>query len=457
MMTQEEHQQEMNIIVVGAGIGGLAAALSLSKAGHKVTVLESASELAEIGAGVQFTPNTTKWLWKWGLAEDILSTSALPGSFNVLDGRNGSQIGSVDFSTFEQKYGGPYLVIHRADIHRILHDHALRHGAEIKLNCRVKDYFPEEGRVLLPDGIYMSADLVVAVDGIHSHARKYLIGKDAAQGDVGNNLEKAGWAGYRLMADISALCDNEQTHHLTTTHNCNCATGNKCSIMTYQVKNAEKLNLVLSHPDDVDTTKWTQQDFQQAIRDMFKDFGPSARTLLDVALSNPNYTISNWPVHQVVDLPRWKSDSGKLVLMGDAAHAMAYFLSIGVSMAVEDAVGLTTCLELMHKSGGRISLSQAMALFEEVRKPRAQIVRDASANAGRVLMLPPGKEQDQRDQYMKADGGESDVPEPKDLAGIRKFVINSRYGIIDKGMREWLYNYDVAHDIEDTWKQRFRS
>lgn len=445
----------MKIIIVGAGIAGLATALALAKARHHVTVLESAHALAEIGAGVQLTPNTTKWLWRWGCGPDILAISALPESFNVINGIDGKGLGSVDFSKFETEHGGPYLVIHRADIHRILHDHAVKAGAEVKLNSRVEEYFPDEGRIVLVNRSSMTADLIVAVDGIHSHARQFLLGSDAPQGDLGNNLEKSGWAAYRLMAEVSQLKDNEATRALATSHKCNCVVGNGCSVMTYMVKGTDKLNLVLSHRDDVETTHWTQEQYREAVRNLFKGFGQGVQSLLNTALSNPDYQITNWPVHQVTTLPRWRSDSGRLVLMGDATHAMPYFLSMGVSMAAEDAAALCECLQLMNESNGRVTLSESMKLFEDVRKERAEVVRNASLHAGQVLHTPEGEERLTRDALLHNNGGNSYYHKNMNISEIRELVSGWRYGIIDNTMRDWLYGYDVVEDVQNVWAETY--
>lgn len=444
----------MRIIIVGAGIAGLSAALALAKSNHEVTVVESAQTLAEVGAGVQLTPNTTKWLRKWEVLSDILAISALPESFNVIDGVSGTRLGSVSFEDFEKRYGGPYLVIHRADIHRILHDHAVTAGVTFRLNSRVDRYFPDESRLTLMDGTSYTADVIVAVDGIKSHARQFL-GNDIPKGSLGNGLEQSGWAAYRLMAEVSQLAENDTNREVVTSHRCNCMVGDGCSVMTYKVKGTDKLNLVLSHRDNVDTTDWTQEEYQKEISRLFQDFSPDIQGLLRTAMSNPNYQIKNWPASMVPTLPRWCSDSGKLVLMGDATHAMPFYLSMGVSMAAEDAAALTECLDLMVASESKVSLRQAMALFEAVRKPRAELVRDASLNAGRVLHLPAGDERNTRDAALQNNGGPSTYSRDMPLEGISRLIRGSRYGIIDNTIRDWCYGYDVVDDVRRQWKKTF--
>ena len=425
----------MQIIVVGAGIGGLSIALSLSLAGHKVTILESASALAEIGAGVQLTPNSTKYFWKWGLGPAILEHSVLPGSFNVRRGKDGELLGRVPFDGFEGRYGGPYIVIHRADIHRILHEHAIKAGAQLRLNSRVMQYDFEGGGVTLSDGEEVYADLVVAADGINSFARKSFVGDEEGE------TEKTGWAAYRTMAPVDKIRANPQTAHLVQEHSCNCWNGDSTSFMTYMIKNSQMLNIVLSHPDDVDTSEWTTEQYQNEITRLFGDWNPLCSSLLSIA--SPE--VQNWPVYQVKSLSKWASDSGKFVLMGDAAHAMAFYLSMGVSMAVEDAEALAECLSLRETSN--CSLKRAVNVFEKVRKPRAEGVREASLHAGNMLHLPPGPRQEIRDQALRTQGVSSGVvTEAGDF-----YKTKTSYGIVDQGIRDWCYGYDVKKDVQETW------
>jgi salicylate hydroxylase len=426
----------MEIIVIGAGIGGLSAALSLALAGHHVTIFETASALAEIGAGVQLTPNATKYFWKWGLGPDILAKAALPTHFAVRGGLNGETLGRVEFANFKELYGAPYLVIHRADIHQILHEHSIKAGVNLRLRSRVIQYDFENAEVVLADGQKFRADLVVGVDGINSSARKALLNS------TGDDLEKTGWAAYRAVAPVDKIKANPLTAHLGSQHSCNCWVGENCSAMTYMVKNSEILNIVLSHPDDVDTSEWAPEQYQAEIRRIFKGFNPSLTALLD--MTRPG--IQNWPIHQVKPLPKWTSATGKFVLMGDAAHAMAFYMSMGVSLAVEDAAALTECIYL--QSQGNVGLDRAMVVFETIRKTRCKDVQDASLHAGNVLHLPPGPAQVARDAAMQNDGLSAEVNKKE-----RFYAEGTSYGIADRKIRDWGYAYDVIEAVREEWNK----
>ncbi|KAH6667252.1 salicylate hydroxylase [Halenospora varia] len=413
----------MEIIVVGAGIGGLSSALSLTLAGHTTTVLESSPTLAEVGAGVQLTPNSTRSFWKWGLGPDILSHAVLPSSFNIRRDTHDSLLRSVSFKEFEKRYGAPYIVIHRADIHRILFEHGVKAGVKLRLGCKVVD------------GERLSADLVVGVDGIKSFARGEFLADFRDKWE-----EKTGWAAYRLMAPVEALKSNPLTEFLSQDCNCNCWIGDDRLVMTYLVKNAQMLNIVLGHPDDVDTSDWTSEQCKAEIGRAFEDSSPSLQALL--AITNPE--VQNWPIYQVRSLPRWVAKSGRFVLMGDAAHAMAFYLSMGVSMAVEDAETLTECISLMQKRNE--SLGHAMGIFEKVRKRRAEAVRDASLHAGNVLQLRRGPEQETRDRALRSDGVEEEASQTDEF-----YVKKMSYGIADQEIRDWSYGYDVLKQVEAEW------
>ena len=343
----------------------------------------------------------------------------------------------MNFTGFEDRYGAPYVVVHRADIHRILHEACVKAGVRIRLGCKVVGYDFEGGGVTLDGGEEMKADLVVACDGIKSFARKEFLGN--GEGAKGWE-EKTRWAAYRCMAPVEKLKKNPLTEHLGRDYNCNCWTGDGRVVMTYLVKEAKMLNVVLSHRDDVDTTGWTSEQFKAEIGNTFKSVSPSLKALLSV--TNPE--VQNWPIYQIKTLPNWTSRSGKFILMGDAAHAMAFYLSMGVSMAVEDAETLTECISLMRTKGG--GLGHAMSVFEKVRRQRAEAVRDASLHAGNMLHLPEGNQSADRDRALAVDGLTSDGRESK-----RFFLEKVSYGIGDRNIRDWCYGYDIHTEIEAAW------
>jgi salicylate hydroxylase len=182
------------------------------------------------------------------------------------------------------------------------------------------------------------------------------------------------------------------------------------------------LNIVLSHPDDIDTSGWSGDQIAQQITKQFEDWSPAVKKLIALMRPNP----ANWPVYAVDNLPRWTSESGKFVLMGDASHSMAFYMSSGVSMAVEDAAALAECVAC----GDRLPLSRSMKIFEQHRIERTSAVAEASLRAGNALHLPDGPEQEARDALLRLDeSGETTADNP--------------CGLISPETRDWVYSYDT--------------
>lgn len=156
----------MKVIIVGAGIAGLSLAIALTRSKHQVILVESASQLAELGAGVQLTPQAVKYLFRWGLKDDLMAESIIPDHMYIRHYEDGNLLGSVPVNQMTARYGAPYIVIHRAALHSILHAHAVKGGTEIRLDSKVVNYNFSKGVIELHSGETLEGDVVVAADGM---------------------------------------------------------------------------------------------------------------------------------------------------------------------------------------------------------------------------------------------------------------------------------------------------
>lgn len=214
----------MQIIVVGAGLAGLSTALAITRSTtkHHVILLEAASALAELGAGVQLTPVATRQFKAWGLEPQLLAASALPQAWNLRRGSDGEVLNRVEMGKFGKWYGAPYVVVHRADLHKILHEAVVARGVELRLNSRVQEYAVEDGWVRLESGEKLQGDLVVACDGINSSARTQLLKSVNSALRRDQELEETAWAAYRLMADVNDVRKDPLTKEIVGEHSGNC-------------------------------------------------------------------------------------------------------------------------------------------------------------------------------------------------------------------------------------------
>lgn len=214
----------MHIIIVGAGLAGLSTALALSHSSskHRIILLESAAALAEIGAGIQLTPVATRQFKAWGIEPQLLAASALPEAWNLRRGSDGEILNRVPMARFEEWYGAPYVVVHRADLHRILHEAAVERGVDFRLNSRIEEYGVEEGYVKLVSGEKLVGDLVVACDGINSSARTQLLKSLGSNTSREEELEATPWAAYRLMTNVEKLKQDPLTRDIVNEHAGNC-------------------------------------------------------------------------------------------------------------------------------------------------------------------------------------------------------------------------------------------
>ena len=186
-------------IVVGGGIGGLGVALALSRKGVRVRLLESRPEFGEVGAGLQIAPNCTRILHDYGLLEEVRRLGVRPTGMVMKDAVDGTELTRLDLDDLERRYGFPYLVIHRTDLHGILLRACRRAGIELRTGQKVVGY-ERPARVLLAGGRTDEADVVIAADGLHSVARKLV---------VDDQPVSSSYVAYRGAVPIDRVRDND--------------------------------------------------------------------------------------------------------------------------------------------------------------------------------------------------------------------------------------------------------
>lgn len=319
------------VLVAGGGIGGLACALSLGRAGVPVTVLEQAESFGEVGAGVQLGPNAVRVLSQWGLTDALQSCAAFPDALRVRDAGGGGLLGQLRLGPVAlARYGQPYATVHRADLHAMLLGAVrARTPAELVLGARLQGMAPLASgvSVALEDGQALMGDALVGCDGVWSRVRAALLG-DAPAAPTGH-------LAYRGLVPTRDLPPALRTPVVTAW------LGPRLHVVHYPVRRGEAFNVVVvvqaamreAALGPVDPRGWYHEAGHAELRALL---GAAHADLLGMIEAVPQWSL--WALHDRAPMAGpGEHASGRVALLGDAAHPMRPYLAQGAAMALEDA------------------------------------------------------------------------------------------------------------------------
>lgn len=375
----------LNIIVIGAGIGGLTTAYLLGKAGHKVTVLESTSQLSEVGAGMQLSPNVTRLFRRWGAGAKLRSVAVVPQTLTLRRYANGEVVGWRTWGeAIEKEHGAPYYHVHRADLHQILVDLA-KPLVNIRLNSRVVDIDAAAGTVTLASRRVLQADLIIGADGLHSRARDIVVGQRDRPIPTGD-------AAYRATIPAELLLADPDLRGLVEQQGVNVWMGPGRHVTGYCIRDKRLYNLVMFHPAR-ECNEHTRDANLDIMKEDFANFEPRVRKLLDLVP-----TAMVWSLMTRHPLKTWIHQEGKLCLLGDACHPMLPYRAQGAAMAIEDAAVLAN---LLSRITTLADLKPLLEAYEAIRHKRATGTQTASRLNQHIFHLPDGPGQRARDASMR--------------------------------------------------------
>ena len=350
-----------NFLIVGGGIGGLAAALACSRAGVQVRLLERSAQFSEVGAGIQMGPNVVRRLYAWGLQSQLGDVVAYPSRLQARDAVTGRELGLLPLGNRGmQPYAAPYLTVHRGDLQQLLLE-AVQHqdNVRLSLNCCASSFTQDKDTVTLQtdEGLTLHADALIGADGLWSRLRQYLLGDEAPR--------VTGHVAYRAMVPQHTLPQSQRSQGVTVW------LGPDLHVVHYPVRRGEWLNVVVVLAGQVareQTQNWNHAASAVELRAALERLGASAPLRELVA------AIDEWRLWALCDRPPMRSASeqaqGRVALLGDAAHPMRPYLAQGAGMAIEDAAELEQ--QLGQASLGVPALLQQYAERRWRRNARVQ-------------------------------------------------------------------------------------
>jgi salicylate hydroxylase len=384
----------LRAIVVGAGIGGLTAAVSLARAGCEVTVVERAARFGEIGAGIQLAPNATRVLGHLGLLDAVAAQAARPSHWSFRTWSDGSEITRYLLGReAEAEFGAPYLQVHRADLHEVLAAAVPARSVRLGTTAVAIDQDDGAAYVTTATGERLAADLIVAADGIRSPARRWLFGPDEAV--------FSGTAAYRALLPAAEVADLDLPDFAIWL-------GPDRHFVHYWIRRRQLLNVVavVRTEEPRGTRKsteaqasskavaaaqesWTAQAEPGEPLSAFTGWDPRVLRILERA-----GRMNRYGIHTRTPLTRW--NVGRVTLLGDSAHAMVPFQAQGAAQAIMDAAALADTL----KDATPSDVPTALDHYVHRRLTTATTIQTHSSQAGEDYHLPDGPEARSRNTRM---------------------------------------------------------
>ncbi|KAK9420726.1 hypothetical protein SUNI508_00817 [Seiridium unicorne] len=387
------NDSSLQVLIVGAGIGGLTAAVALRRQGHRVLMFEKSRFASEIGAAIHAAPNSSRLLRRLGMEPKEHGGTLMKG-MAFYDGKGNLK----STSTTEGMRGNEnqdWYLIHRAHLHLALKDLALSEKgagrpAELRLNCKIMDLDIEAKTIVLETGEVFSRDLIIGADGSHVWPRvpntapevSKLTNQSFTRSYVAPDARtfSSGKGCYRWLAPEEYFLSHEATKEYASRpgYMYEWLNGDR-RLYYYPCANHTISNLVAFLPsvgtESSDTSGWSTQACKEALLDSFSAFGPGPREVLKQA---PEADIKVWSLDDMESLETWFK--GSLVLIGDAAHPFMPYLGQGGAMAIEDGAALGAVLPIGTKAS---EIPARLALWQKCRQDRVEHIRAFTRRNGR--------------------------------------------------------------------------
>ncbi|TKA80578.1 hypothetical protein B0A49_00630 [Cryomyces minteri] len=371
-----DHGKRLKVLIVGAGIGGLIAAIGLRQQGHEVVVLEQSRFASEAGAAIHLAPNANGILRRLGIYAETFGANPMQRFTEY--SQAGEKTRSMDLSESNKMWQHPWLLAHRVQLHDALKGAATSvkgRGApvQLRISSRVVDVDVNAARVILKDGSKVEGDLVIGADGVNSVTRSKIVGAEIRPFCGGKSA-------FRFLIPRKAAEEDPETSAFV--QECGELTmwyGTDRRIVMYPTSNNQTLNFVCIHPEIESNggEDWDQTGNVGKMLDIYRGFSPALLALIGKV--DPE-TLKVWKLLDMEVIPTWTNQ--RLTLLGDAAHPFLPHQGQGGGCAIEDAASLTVVLPAGTPSQ---EIPERLKLYERIRYERANRLQEFSRIAGADL------------------------------------------------------------------------
>ena len=360
-MTPSTPSQNLPVLVAGGGIGGLAAALALVRRGFTVQVLEQAPEIGEIGAGIQLGPNAFSAFDALGVGEKARGRAVYTDHMVMHDAVDETLVGRIPTGeAFRARFGNPYAVIHRVDVHLSLLEGAQETGqVSFHTSTRVEQIEQGAGSVTVTcaNGKTFTGQALIGADGVRSVVRAQY---------VNDPPRVTGHVVYRAVVEKKDFPKDLQWNAASIW------VGPNCHLVHYPLRGGEQYNVVVTfHSREAE--EWgVKEGSKEEVQSYFQGISPKARQLIDLPKS-----WKRWATADREPIGQWSY--GRVTLLGDAAHPTTQYMAQGACMAIEDAVTLGEALRVNHND-----FEIAFDLYQRSRVARTARIVLSSREMGRI-------------------------------------------------------------------------
>ncbi len=384
----------MRVAVVGAGIGGLTLAIALQQRDVPVRVFEQARDLSEVGAGVALSANSTRLLRRLGAGDELAAVSDEPSQLSIRHWQSGRIIVSHAMrQAYQDAFGSPFWTLHRVDLQRALINRVNLEAVELGRRCTGVAQTSDGVTLTFEDGGDAQADLVVGADGVRSEVRRVAL--------MAHAPVFSGSVGYRGLVPVERLPSLPDRSPLQFW------AGPRRHLLHYSIRGGQVINfLAVVRQREWRTEAWMEPCPVEEVLAAYEGWHPAVLEMVGAVEQ-----ASRWALYDHEPLERWSA--GRVVLLGDAAHAMLPHQGQGANQTIEDAVVLADCLARAASDG----VVCALARYEAQRRARTAQVQRYSRLTANCLHLPEGGATEVRDAGFET--------LPTDLVWIHGFDVAS--------------------------------